>query len=89
MQVVALDQATGIMPAEISFQSVRAVTQEGTEDSHLVFLDGALMALLVPAETGWFLQFSLGFREQEGVIFTTLAMAENWIRDRTSSVVAL
>lgn len=70
------------MPAEISFQSVRAATRDGSEDARLVFLDGALTALLVPAETGWFLQFSLGPREQEGLIFTTLAMAETWIRER-------
>ena len=76
------------MPAEISFQSVRAATRDGTEDARLVFRDGALMALLVPAETGWFLQFSLGPREQEGVIFTSLASAEAWIRERTGPAVA-
>lgn len=73
------------MPTEVSFESVRAATQDGTEEARLVYLDHALMALLVPAETGWFLQFSLGRREQEGLIFATLAAAEAWIREQAST----
>jgi hypothetical protein len=72
------------MPAEIRFESVRAATREGQEDAWLVFLDRVLMALLVPAETGWFLQFSLGRCEREGLNFATLAAAEVWIRDQAT-----
>lgn len=43
------------------------------------------MALLVPAETGWFLQFSLGRSERERLIFTTLAAAEAWIREEAGT----
>lgn len=71
------------MASEVSFESVRAATQDGSEDARLVFLDHTLMALLVPAENGWFLQFSLGGSEQEGLIFSTLTAAEAWIRERT------
>lgn len=70
------------MPTDVSFETVRAATRNGSEDARLVYLDRTLMALLVPAETGWFLQFSLGGSEQEGLIFATLAAAEAWIRER-------
>ena len=70
------------MPTEISFESVRVATRDGTEEARLVFLDHTLMAMLVPAETGWFLQFSLGGSEQEGLIFSTLAAVEAWVRER-------
>ena len=61
------------MPFEVSFESVRAATRDGSEEARLVFLDHTLMAMLVPAETGWYLQFSLVGSEQEGVIFASLA----------------
>lgn len=73
------------MPTEVSFESVRAATQDGTEEAHLVYLDHALTALLVPAETGWFLQFSLGRDEKEGLIFATLAAAEAWVREQADA----
>ena len=72
------------MPTKVSFESVRAATRSGSEEARLVYLDCKLMALLLPAETGWFLQFSLGGSEQEGLIFSTLAAAEAWIRDQAS-----
>ncbi|TXN38581.1 hypothetical protein [Methylobacterium sp. WL7] len=72
------------MPTEVSFEIVRAATRDGSEEARLVFLDHTLMAMLVPAETGWFLQFSLGGSEQEGLIFPTLSAAEAWIRERAS-----
>ncbi|TXM71213.1 hypothetical protein FV226_15850 [Methylobacterium sp. WL12] len=68
------------MLAEIHFEYVRSATSNGSEDAYLVYLDKVLTALLVPAETGWFLQFGLGSCEREGLIFTTLAAAENWVR---------
>lgn len=72
------------MPSRVSFESVRAATANGTEDARLVYLDQALTALLVPADTGWFLQFSLGRGEREGLIFETLAAAECWIQDQAA-----
>lgn len=68
------------MRGEVSFESVRTALGDGAEDAWLVYLDHTLMALLVPADTGWFLRFSLGRSEQEGLIFPTLAAAEIWAR---------
>ena len=73
------------MPTEVSFESVRAASQDGSEEARLVFLDHTLMAMLVPAEAGWFLQFSLGGSEQQGLIFATLDAAEAWIRERAAN----
>lgn len=70
------------MPDEVTFENVRAASQDGAEDAWLVYSGRTLMALLVPAETGWFLQFSLGRSDQEGLIFPTLAAAEIWARAR-------
>ncbi len=75
------------MPDEVTFENVKAASQDGAEDAWLVYFDRTLMALLVPAETGWFLQFSLGRSEQEGLIFPTLAAAEIWARARVDAVI--
>jgi hypothetical protein len=75
------------MLGEVSFENVRAASQDGAEDAWLVYLDRTLMALLVPAETGWFLQFSLGRSEQEGLIFPTLAAAEIWARSGVDAAI--
>ncbi|MCJ2020537.1 hypothetical protein MKK84_24440 [Methylobacterium sp. E-065] len=75
------------MPDEVTFENVRAASQDGAEDAWLVYSDRTLMALLVPAETGWFLQFSLGRSDQEGLIFPTLAAAEIWARARVDVVI--
>lgn len=77
----------GVMPAEISFESVRAATREGSEDARLVFLNRTLVGLLVPAETGWFLRFSLDPSEREGLIFATLAAAEAWVHEHIGLIV--
>ena len=75
------------MPGEVSFENVRAALRDGAEDAWLVYLDHTLMALLVPADTGWYLQCSLGRSEQEGLIFPNLAAAEIWARARVDAAV--
>jgi hypothetical protein len=69
-----------LMPIEVSFEPVRAATREAAEDGYLVYANRQLVALLVPADTGWFLQLGLGLCEQEGLIFSHLREAENWVR---------
>jgi hypothetical protein len=45
----------------------------------LVYADQQLVALLVPADTGWFLQLGLGLCAKEGMIFSRLREAEAWV----------
>jgi hypothetical protein len=68
-----------IQDVDVSFEPVRAATREAAEDGHLVYAQ-QLVALLVPADTGWFLQLGLGPCEQEGLIFSHLLEAETWVR---------
>ena len=68
------------MPVEVSFEPIRAATRQAAEDGYLVYANRQLVALLVPADTGWFLQLGLGLCEQEGLIFSRLREAEDWVR---------
>lgn len=75
----------GDMPVRVSFEVVRAATLAGAEDARLVWAQERLVALLVPAEVGWFLEIGLGPCEGEGVLFPTIAAAEHWVRERIPS----
>jgi hypothetical protein len=68
------------MSIDVSFEPVRAATREAAEDGYLVYADRQLVALLVPADTGWFLQLGLGLCAREGMIFGRLRDAETWVR---------
>ena len=68
------------MCISITFEPIRAATLDSAEDARLVWVDQSLVALLVPAEEGWFIQFGLGPCEREDLIFSTLAAAEVWVR---------
>ncbi|WP_336488126.1 hypothetical protein [Methylobacterium nigriterrae] len=46
----------------------------------MVFANERLVALLVPAREGWFLQVGLGPCEREGLLFGNLGGAEAWVR---------
>ena len=67
------------MSVNISFEPVQAATREASEDAYLVYADHQLVALLVPADTGWFLQIGLGLCAREGMIFGRLREAETWV----------
>ena len=67
------------MPVNISFEPVRAATREAAEDGYLVYADQQLVALLVPADTGWFLQLGLGLCAKEGMIFSQFREVEAWV----------
>jgi hypothetical protein len=64
----------------ITFQEISAATNRDGEPGHLVWVRDRLVALLLKAEDGWFLQHGLGPLEQEGVLFQTIDAAEAWIR---------
>jgi hypothetical protein len=68
------------MSIDVSFEPVRAATRAAAEDGYLVYADQQLVALLVPADTGWFLQLGLGPCAREGMIFGRLREAETWVR---------
>ena len=70
------------MPVQVRFEAIRAATAEAAEDAHLVFANRELVALLVPAEAGWYLQLGLGPCEREGLIFETLDAADTWVHER-------
>jgi hypothetical protein len=69
-----------IQDIDVSFEPIRAATPEGAEDGYLVYADQQLVALLVPADTGWFLELGLGLCAREGLIFSQLPEAETWVR---------
>ena len=69
------------MALEVSFTEIQAATREAAEDARLVFANERLVALLVPASQGWFLQVGFGPCEKEGMIFETLAAAADWVRE--------
>ncbi|WP_238273026.1 hypothetical protein [Methylobacterium cerastii] len=64
----------------IDFESVRTATQNASEEAHLVRFNQHIVAVLLPAETGWFLQMGFGPCEQEGLVFQSLTAAEAWVR---------
>lgn len=74
------------MSIVVRFEPVRAATREAAEDGYLVYADQQLVALLVPADTGWFLQLGLGLCAREGLIFGRLCEAEGWVRACLSSL---
>lgn len=68
------------MPIEVRFDPVRAATSEAGEDGYLIYANQQLVALLVQADTGWFLQLGLGLCAREALIFDRLCDAEAWVR---------
>ena len=68
------------MPIEVGFEPIHVATLEAAEDGYLVYASQQLVALLVPADTGWFLQLGLGPCAQEGLIFSRLSEVEAWVR---------
>ena len=70
------------MGVQVSFEAIRVATAKAAEDAHLVFANRQLIALLVPAEVGWYLQVGLGPCDCEGLIFETLDAAETWVHAR-------
>jgi hypothetical protein len=72
------------MPISVTFQSINAATDDSVEDAHLVWADGCLIAFLLPATEGWFMQLGLGPCEGEGRLFPTISAAETWVRAQFS-----
>lgn len=68
------------MAIEVSFEPICAAGQLEAEDACLVYANQQLVALLLPAETGWFLHIGLGPCEREGLTFETLTDAATWVR---------
>lgn len=67
------------MSVKVRFDPVRAANRDTGEDGYLVYAGGQLVALLVPADTGWFLECGLGPCAQEALIFGQLRDAEAWV----------
>jgi hypothetical protein len=65
----------------ITFQAISAATKRDGEPGHLVWVRDRLVALLLRAEDGWFLQHGLGPLDQEGILFVSIDAAEDWVRD--------
>ena len=68
------------MRIDVTFEPIRAATLVAPEDGYLVYADQQLVALLLPAESGWFLRLGLGHCEQEGLIFRRFTEVEAWVR---------
>lgn len=64
----------------VTSQVIRAASCFEHESAYLVWVRDRLVALLVEAEGGWFLQFGLGPFEAEGLIFASVDDAEEWVR---------
>ncbi len=69
-------------PVAVSFTEVCAVTRQGSEDAHLVFVDQCLAAVLLPAEQGWYMQTGFGPCDHEAMFFDTLSSAADWVQER-------
>jgi len=67
------------MPISVTFQPINAATDDSVEDGHLVWANGCLVAFLLPATEGWFMQLGLGPCEGEGKLFPTIGAAETWM----------
>ena len=74
------------MPIEVSFEPIHVATRGAAEEGYLVYASQQLVALLVPADTGWFLELGLGLCAQEGLIFSKLPEVEAWVRVCLSAV---
>jgi hypothetical protein len=72
------------MSINVTFQPINAATDDSVEDAHLVWADGCLIAFLLPATEGWFMQLGLGPCEGEGKLFPTIGAAEAWMRAQFS-----
>lgn len=72
------------MTIQVRFETVTAATHQACEPAQLVWVNENLIALLLPAEHSWFLQLGFGRCEGEGLLFSTLEEAENWVRGRLS-----
>ena len=70
------------MSVQVKFEPVTVVTEHGSEQAQLVWADKHLVAVLVPAEAGWFLQIGFGPCAGEGVLFATTEMATAWVHHR-------
>jgi hypothetical protein len=64
----------------VTSQVISAASGRHHESAYLMWVRDRLVALLVEAEDGWFLQFGLGPFEAEGLIFSSIGEAEDWIR---------
>lgn len=64
----------------VTSQGIRAASGIEHESAYLLWVRDSLVALLVEAEGGWFLQCGLGPFEAEGLIFASVGDAEDWIR---------
>jgi hypothetical protein len=64
----------------VTSQVISVASWPEHEGAYLLWVHGRLVALLVEAESGWFLQFGLGPFEAEGLIFASLGDAEDWVR---------
>ena len=73
-------RSESLMSVEVRFDPVRAATRDAGEDGYLVYADQQLVALLVPADTGWFLQSVSGPVRRKALIFGRLREAEAWVR---------
>lgn len=69
------------MILDVNFTEVQAATQSAAEEAYLIFANQQLVALLLPAQEGWYLQIGFGPCEREGLIFDTLNAAASWVRE--------
>lgn len=68
------------MPIEVRFDPIQVATRGSAEEGHLVYASQQLVALLVPSDTGWFVESGFGFCAQEGLIFSRFSEVEAWVR---------
>jgi hypothetical protein len=70
-----------IMIINVGFIVVQAATTPAAEQAHLVFANQQLVAILLPAQEGLYLQVGFGLCDREGLIFDTLDSAADWVRE--------
>jgi hypothetical protein len=69
------------MIVNVRFIAVQAATISVPEEAHLFFANRQLVAVLLPAQEGLYLQVGFGLCDREGLIFDTLDSAADWVRE--------
>ena len=64
----------------IIFDYIKIASSEQNEQAYLVRIEDDIVAVLLPADDGWFLHVGFGPCDREGLIFSSLDAAEDWVR---------
>jgi hypothetical protein len=65
----------------MTFQAITAATEQAHEPAQLMWANQHLVAVLVPADGGWFLEHGFGPCASEALLFETLDDAAGWAKN--------